>query len=79
VAQLDAALVQHPLTGQDHDQADRHVQEEDPLPADLVGEDAAQQHAHGAARAGDGAPDGECLVPLLALAEGGGEDGQRGR
>ena len=49
--------------------ADRHVDEEDPLPAGLLGEHAAEQDARGAARAGDGAPHAQRLVALGALAE----------
>ena len=59
------------------DQRDRHVDPQHPLPAEAVGEDAAEQHAGGAARAGDRAPDAERLVALGAVAEGGGDDRQR--
>ena len=58
--------------------ADRHVDEQHPLPAGPLGQHAAEQHAGGAARAGDGAPDAERLVALGALGEGGRDDRQRG-
>ena len=59
-------------------EADRHVDEEDPLPAQQVGEDAAEQQAEGAAAGRDRAPDAERLRALLALREGGGDDRERG-
>ena len=37
--------------------ADRHVDEEDPLPRQVLGEDAAEQQADGRAADGDGRPD----------------------
>ena len=61
---LDAALAQQPRGEQDRSEADRGVDEEDPLPADVLGEHPAEQDAHRAARARDGAPDGERLVAL---------------
>ena len=59
-------------------EADRHVDEEDPLPAEQVGEDAAEEQAEGAAAGRDCAPDAERLRALLALRERGGDDRQRG-
>ena len=44
----------------------------------VFGEDAAEQHAGGAAGAGDRAPDPERFVALGAVAEGGGDDRERG-
>src|SRR3712207_6848776 len=41
---------------------DGHVDEEHPLPAQRVGQHAAEQHARRATRAGHGAPDAERLV-----------------
>ena len=58
---------------------DRDVEEEDPLPAQEVGEDAAEQHAGGGAEAADRTPDAERDVALLAFGEGRHEDRQRGR
>ena len=47
---------------QDRRQADRRVDEEDPLPADVLGEHAADQHAHRAAGTGDGAQTASALL-----------------
>ena len=44
--------------------ADRHVDEEDPLPADVLREDPAEQDADRGARAGDRAEHAQGLVPL---------------
>ncbi len=76
---LDAALAQQARSQQDRDHADRHVDEEDPLPAGPLGEHAAEQHARGATGAGDGAPHAERLVALLALGEGRRQDREGGR
>ena len=54
--------------------ADRDVDEEDPLPARVLREDAAEEHADRRAGAGDPAEDAERLVPLRALREGDGRD-----
>ena len=59
--------------------ADRDVDEEDPRPAERVGEDAAEQHAGRGAEAADRAPDAERDVPLAALGEGRREDRERRR
>ena len=48
---------------------DRRVDEEDPLPADVLGEHAAEKNADGGARAGDRAEDAERLVALRSLRE----------
>ena len=58
--------------------ADRHVDEEDPLPAERLGEDAAEQQADCAAARGDRAPHAQRLGALRALGEGRGDDAQRG-
>ncbi len=58
--------------------ADGHVDPEHPLPSEAVGEDAAEQDAGRAARACHRAPDPERLVALGAVAEGGGDDRERG-
>ena len=76
---LDAALVEQARRQRDRDQADRDVDVEDPLPAEVLGEDPAEQHADRAACAGDRAPDREGLVALDALGERGREDRERRR
>jgi hypothetical protein len=58
--------------------ADRHVDEEDPLPAQQVGEDAAEQQAERAAARRDRAPHAERLGAVVALGKRGGDDRQRG-
>ena len=75
---LVVALGQQARGEQRGGDADRHVDEQDPLPAEVLGEHAAEQHARGAARAGDGAPDAQRAVALGALGEGVGHDRQRG-
>ena len=55
---------------------DGNVDEEDPLPARVLGEDAAQEHADGGAGAGDRAEDAQRLVPLGAFAERDERDGK---
>ena len=75
---LVVALGQQARGEQRGGDADRHVDEQDPLPAQVLGQHAAEQHARGAARAGDGAPDAQRAVALGALGEGVGHDRQRG-
>ena len=77
-ATLVAALGQQARREQRGGQADRHVDEQHPLPAGPLGQHAAEQHAGGAARAGDRAPDAERLVALGALGERRRDDRQRG-
>lgn len=48
------------------EQAHWHVDEEDRRPAELCGQDAAEQHPGNAAQTGHGAPDAQCLVSALA-------------
>ena len=60
------------------DERDRNVDEEDPLPRQCVGEDAAQEHACGGAEAANGAPDAERDIPFPAFGEGGHQDRERG-
>ena len=59
--------------------ADRHVDEQHPLPAGPLGEHAAEQHARGAAGTGDRAPDAERLVAFSTLGEHRGHERERGR
>ena len=58
--------------------ADGHVDEEDPLPREQLGQHAAQQQAERGAARGDRAPDAERLRAVGALLEGGRDDRQRG-
>jgi hypothetical protein len=60
-------------------EADRHVDEEDPLPRERAGEDPAEQQAEGAAAGRDRTPDAERLRALGALGERRGDDRQRRR
>ena len=57
---------------------DRDVHPEHPFPADVFGQHAAEEDAGGAAGAGDRAPDPQRFVALGAVAEGGGDDRERG-
>ena len=59
--------------------ADRHVDEEDPLPAEVLRQHAAGEHADRGAGAAHRAPDAERLVALGALLEGRHDDRERGR
>ena len=76
---LDLALGQDARREERGGEADRHVDEQHPLPAGVLGQEAAEQHAGGAAGAGDRAPDAQRAVALGALGEGRGDDRQRGR
>ena len=76
---LDTALAQQPRRQRDRDETDRHVDVEDPLPAEVLGEDSSEQHPDGAAGARHGTPDGEGLVALDALGERRRQDRERGR
>ena len=60
------------------DDPDRHVHPQHPLPAGVLGEHAAEQDARRAAGAGDRAPDAQRLIALGAVAEGRGDDRERG-
>ena len=53
----------------ERERADRHVDEEDPLPAEVLRQHAAGEHADRGARAADRAPDAERLVALRPLLE----------
>src|SRR4029453_12811469 len=55
-----------------------NVHEEDPLPGQQVGEDAAQEDAGGGADAADRAPGAERDVALPSFGEGGGQDREGG-
>ena len=73
------ARVRHPFQGggDDHD-ADRHVDEEDPFPGEAFDQEAAEQQADRAAAGRDPGPDRERFGPRGTLAEGGGDDRERG-
>ncbi len=73
------ALAHQPRGDGEDGRADRQVDEEDPRPAQVRGEDAAEQHTDGAAAAGGSTPYAEGDVPLTPLAEGGDDDRERGR
>ena len=73
------ALAEEQRREGDRGDADRDVEEEDPLPAQRVREDATEEHACGGTEATDGAPDAEGDVALLPLDEGRHQDRERGR
>ena len=60
----------------ERDRRDEDVDVEVPAPVELLGEDAAEQQADGAAGAGDRAEDAERAGALLRDREGGRQDGQ---
>ena len=69
------AALRDDSSGRDQDErAHRDIDEEDPLPAQVLGENAAEEDAGRGARAAERAPDPERLVPLGALGEGGRHD-----
>jgi hypothetical protein len=72
-------LLSRTYTGTQGEKADGHVDVEDPLPADVLREHAAEEHADGGARPCDGAEDAERLVPLRALREHHGDDREHRR
>jgi hypothetical protein len=74
-----AWLSHHERHEKERAHTDGDVDEEDPLPAHVLGEHAAEKHADGGSRAGDGAEDAERLVALRALLEGDGGDREDGR
>ena len=76
---LAAALVEQARREQRGDDRDRDVDPEDPLPAEVLGQHAAEQHARRAARARHRAPDAQRLVALGALREHVRDHRQRGR
>ncbi len=67
-----------PRDDQDED-ADRHVDEQDPAPGQQVGQHAARDHAGGAPGAGHGAPGAERSGARTRIGERRGEDRQRRR
>ncbi len=79
VRHLRPALAHQARREREHEHADRHVDEEDPRPAEGARERAAEQHACRAAAAGDRAPDAESAVAVASLVEGRRQDRERGR
>jgi hypothetical protein len=80
LAVTDTALGDEARDEEQRDERDRKVDEEDRLPAHVLGEHAAEQHADGRPGAGDSPKDAERLVPFRALLErhqGDREDGRR--
>ncbi len=77
IGQVGAALTQKPGADSDYGSTDRHVDVEDPGPAERTGQNAAEQHAHSATAACHGAPDPERAIPLAAFVEGCRQDRQR--
>ena len=63
----------------DRDDRDGHVDVEVPAPVEVLGQEAAEQQADGAARAGDRAQDAERASAFLRDGERRGEDRERGR
>ena len=76
---LDAALGDERNREREYRGADRHVDEEDPLPAEILGEDAAHEDADRGAAPAHSSPDAECLVSLGSLGEERRHDGERRR
>src|SRR6266704_3377605 len=63
------AFENDPPCEQQRDDADRHVEEEDVLPACVAGEKATCEHADGCPACADCAPKAKCLVALGAFGE----------
>ena len=72
-----AALVEQDRRENDREHPDGDVDEEDPLPAEGVGEDPAHENSRGGAEAAHCAPDTERDVPLAPFMERRGQDGER--
>ena len=75
---LGPALPEEERRERNRRDGDRHVDEEDPGPAEVRGEHTAEQHAHGGATACGGAVDAERDVALTALGEGGDQQREGG-
>ncbi len=78
VAEVGTRLLQQHRREHHRRRADRHVDEEDPRPAEVARQHSAREDADCRAGAGDRAPDAERRVPLLALGEGRREDREGG-
>ena len=79
VAEVGAALGHEPQRQREAGGTDGHVDEEDPLPAEELGQDPARDHADSGAAPTDGSVDAERLVALRALLEEGHDDREDGR
>src|SRR5205085_12000596 len=77
--EADAALADEPPREHERAGSDRDVDEEDPLPAEVLRQHAAREDADCGAGAADRAPDPERLVSLGALIERRRDDRERGR
>ena len=75
---LGAVVEQDQQAEDEGEDADRHVDEEDRLPADVLDEHAAEDRAAGGGGADDHAPDADRHVQLLGR-EGGAQQAERGR
>src|SRR5262245_8266575 len=74
-----AALVEQNRRENHRENSDRDVDEEDPFPAERVGEDPTHEDTRGGAEATDGAPDAERDVSLATFMERRRENRERGR
>ena len=79
VTEVGAALAQQERRERCRGDADGNVDEEDPRPAQVAGEDAAEQHAGGGAATRGGAVDPERAVAVAAFGERGHQERQRSR
>ena len=79
-ALLGSLALRHVARREEHrDDGDRDVDEEDPAPAGVLGEDAADDDAGHAADAAEAAPHAERLRPLALVGEHQRDQRQRGR
>jgi len=79
VIEVGFALPEEAWRQNEHQDADRHVDEEDPRPAERAHEHPAEEDAGRGTAARNGSPDPQREVALAALAEGGHQDRERGR
>ena len=79
VRDVETALRQEHRRERDRDDCDRDVDEEDPRPAQVRGQDAAEQDAHGRTAARGGPVDAERDVALASLGVDRHQERQRGR
>ncbi len=79
VRQVSPALAEQHRRQRDRRDGHGHVDEEDPRPAQVRGEHAAEQDAHRGAAPGGRAVDAEREVALAALGEGRHQQRERGR
>src|SRR6266540_1366915 len=79
VLALAPALPNDPRRQREHERSNRNVDEEDPLPPQVLRQHAAGEHADGGAAAAERTPDPERLVPVRALLEARHHDRERRR